>query len=84
VPQEPQRRQGRRRVHQPGLPPRVQLHARVQGRLPQPALHVDQEGRALKAPPASFVFRSSGRNGKWAEIPAGKKAKRRARMREWC
>ena len=33
--QNPQRRQGRRRVHQPRVRPRVQLHARVQERLPQ-------------------------------------------------
>ena len=47
MPQEPQRGQGRRRVQQPGVPARVQLHAGLQERLPQPVLHVDQEARAL-------------------------------------
>ena len=41
--QNPQRRQGRRRVHQPRVRPRVQLHARVQERLPQSSLDVDEE-----------------------------------------
>ena len=45
LPQEPQRRQGRRRRQQPGVRPRVQLHARLPRRLPQPFVDVDQEDR---------------------------------------
>ena len=45
LPQEPQRRQGRRRGQQSGVRPRVQLHARLPRGLSQPSVDVDQEDR---------------------------------------
>jgi hypothetical protein len=63
LPQEPQRRQGRRRRQQPGVRPRVQLHARLPRRLPQPLVDVDQEDRGAlsREGPKTLVSRAGER-----------------------